>query len=123
VLDAPSPGGTDPTSSGSRGPGSLESPAPRSPASGIPSAPLMQVTLPGWDPAELDVRVEGGHLVVEGHHEDSWDDEREGYRRMGRSSGHFVRRTPLPAGVDPAQVAAQLEGGVLTVRAGTGHAS
>ena len=76
---------------------------------------LLHVDVPGVNPEDIDIAVEGGVLTLSGHRESSSTDEKKGFRRVERVSGRFLRRFTLPDGVDPEAVAARSENGVLEI--------
>ena len=84
----------------------------------------LEIDLPGTDEAEIDVRTEGGMLVVEGTRESlSETDGPDEYVRRERSFGRFERRLVLPADADPASIELEYSNGVLSVtidKRGTG---
>lgn len=75
----------------------------------------VRVELPGVRPEDVDVRVSEDRLVVAG--EKRSEEERTGPGWIHREShcGSFTRSIPLPEPVDPAQVSARYDHGVLTV--------
>jgi HSP20 family protein len=72
--------------------------------------------LPGLGQDEIEVRVDGDELIVEG--ERLMDREQAGgqFHRVERSYGKFVRRFRLPSTVDRESVRAAYRNGVLDVR-------
>ena len=71
--------------------------------------------LPGLDQRDLDVRTEGGDLLVTGELRSDREDSGEQYHRVERSSGRFTRRFPLPADVDRGSIDAKYRCGVLRI--------
>lgn len=71
--------------------------------------------IPGVDPKEIEVTSEGGSLTIKGERESESKEEREGYKRIERSSGSFYRRFTLPDGVDTKHIDAHSKNGVLEV--------
>jgi len=71
--------------------------------------------IPGVDPAELDVRVDGRTLTVAGRRETAAGLENVSWHRRERPSGAFSRSVTLPGDVDAAQVRAEYKNGILTV--------
>ena len=72
--------------------------------------------LPGLASSDIDVRVDGDELVVQGERRMDREHPGEQYHRVERSYGKFVRRFPLASDVDRNSAAATYNGGVLTVR-------
>ena len=72
--------------------------------------------LPGLTAADIDVRVDGDDLVVQGERRMDREHPGEQYHRVERSYGKFVRRFALASDVDRDSAAATYSNGVLTVR-------
>ena len=70
---------------------------------------------PGIDEKDIDVRVEGNTLNVRGERKLEKDEKEENYRRMERQYGCFTRSFTLPSSVDPGQVSAHFDKGVLKI--------
>ena len=71
--------------------------------------------LPGVDPAEVDVRLDGDVLTIRGEKKNDAEDDKENYHVMERSFGQFQRSIQLPFRPDPDQVRAEFRHGVLKV--------
>lgn len=71
--------------------------------------------LPGVDGKDLDVTLDQDMLTIRGERKAESREERQGYRVMERSHGHFMRSFRLPFAADPDKVEAALENGVLTI--------
>jgi HSP20 family protein len=71
--------------------------------------------LPGVTENELDIQLQGDVLMIRGEKKFERTDENENYHLVERCYGSFQRALRLPATVDPDQVQARLEHGVLTV--------
>ncbi|MBT8137680.1 MAG: Hsp20/alpha crystallin family protein [Gammaproteobacteria bacterium] len=76
---------------------------------------LLHVDVPGVDPQNIDIAVEGGVLTLSGQRESTSSDDHKGFRRVERISGRFLRRFTLPDGVDTEAVSARSENGVLEI--------
>ena len=72
--------------------------------------------LPGFEPEDIDVSVEGSTLTITGSRQAEEPKEGETYHRRERWSGKFTRSLRLPVGVDTGQVEAAFKDGVLTIR-------
>lgn len=72
--------------------------------------------LPGVKESDIDLRIEGDLLTLSGEKKNEFDEKRENYHMMERSYGQFRRTVQLPFSPDPAQVQADFEQGVLTIR-------
>ena len=71
--------------------------------------------LPGVSGQDVDVRLEDDVLVIRGEKKFERKDEKENYHFIERSYGTFQRALRLPYPVDPEQVQACFENGVLTI--------
>jgi len=81
----------------------------------LPDRIVMRADLPGLAPADLDVRVEGGQLVLTGQRQQPQDLDNSHLRRLERPFGSFCRRYALPDGIDPESVRASYGNGVLEI--------
>lgn len=77
---------------------------------------VLTADLPGVRPEDVKIAVEDDVLTVSGERALSHESREEGVHRVERASGEFSRSLTLPAGVDPQQVRASFEHGVLEVR-------
>jgi HSP20 family protein len=77
---------------------------------------VLRADLPGVDPAEVAVELEGRVLSISGERRSERTSESGGYLRVERGTGSFRRSLTLPAGVDGGAIAASFDQGVLTVR-------
>ncbi len=71
--------------------------------------------LPGVDPKDLEVSVEGEVLTIKGEKKYEKKDKDAKYFRNELWEGSFQRTLSLPVGVDTEKVDATLKDGVLTV--------
>ena len=76
---------------------------------------VVQIDLPGVDPAEVGVTVDGDRLVVRGERRPTEKTRPESFHRMERSFGTFSRAFALPAPVDPNRVTAHYRDGLLRI--------
>jgi HSP20 family protein len=81
-----------------------------------PSGFVVCLELPGLSAADIDVRVDGDDLVVQGERGMEREHPGEQYHRVERSYGKFARRFTLPSDVDRNSAAADYKNGVLTIR-------
>ena len=72
--------------------------------------------MPGVEPAQIDVRVDGNTLIVSAERKDEADRQRDNYHVSERRQGFMRRAVRLPFAPDPEQVHARYNNGVLTVR-------
>ncbi len=71
--------------------------------------------LPGVSENDVDIRLEDDVLVIRAEKKFERKDEKENYHFVERSYGTFQRALRLPGQVNPDQVQARFENGVLTV--------
>ena len=71
--------------------------------------------LPGVDPQEIAVTLDGDVLTLKGEKESEREEKDERRHRVERSWGTFTRTVRLPAPVDPAMVTATFKNGVVTI--------
>ncbi|MEJ2645212.1 MAG: Hsp20/alpha crystallin family protein [Gammaproteobacteria bacterium] len=76
---------------------------------------VIHADVPGVDPKDIEVNMEGGVLSVKGHRESEKKEERENYKRVERVSGTFYRRFALPDTADAEKVSAKARNGVLEI--------
>lgn len=81
----------------------------------LPDRIVLRADVPGVPAEDLEIRLEGGHLVLIGRREQPKDLEPSAVRRLERPFGSFVRRYALPDAIDPEQVRASYAAGVLEV--------
>jgi HSP20 family protein len=77
---------------------------------------VLRADLPGVDRDEIGIEVKDGVLTVSGERKAQHEEKREGFHRVERSFGRFSRSLELPKGVEPTEVNASFERGVLEVR-------
>jgi HSP20 family protein len=76
---------------------------------------VLKADVPGVDPAEIDVSMDGGVLSVSGERHSEFSDESEGLKRVERISGKFYRRFTLPETADAEGIEARSSNGILEV--------
>jgi len=88
---------------------------------------LLCLELPGFDQAEIQLRVDGDALVVEGERKMDADGNRGQFHRVERAYGKFSRRFPLPSRYDRERISANYRNGLLEIelpaKAGSGPES
>lgn len=77
---------------------------------------VVKAELPGVAKDDIDVSIDQGDLVIKGERKSETERREGNYYRMERSFGSFYRRLPLPEGIQPDQVSATYNDGVLEVR-------
>ncbi len=80
-----------------------------------PDAYVLVADIPGVDPKDIDITMEGGVLTIRGERKHEETEEREGYRRRERIYGSFYRRFSLPDTADPDKIAARSKNGVVEI--------
>jgi HSP20 family protein len=78
----------------------------------------LQITmeLPGVDPDDVRLSLENNVLTIRGEKRQQFDENNERVHRFERVYGVFERTFVLPNSVDPDQIEARFENGVLVVR-------
>jgi HSP20 family protein len=71
--------------------------------------------IPGVKPEDIEVSMEAGVLTVKGQKESETKTEKEGYKRVERTSGSFYRRFSLPDSADGEAINAKCKHGVLEI--------
>ena len=75
----------------------------------------LKIEVPGIDEKDIDVRIEGNTLTVRGERKIEKEEKEENFRRVERQYGSFTRSFTLPSTVDPGQVSADCDKGVLKI--------
>jgi HSP20 family protein len=75
----------------------------------------LKLEVPGIDEKDIDVRIEGNTLSVHGERKIEEEEKEENFRRVERQYGSFTRSFTLPSSVDPGQVSAHYDKGVLKI--------
>src|SRR5246127_1354493 len=75
----------------------------------------LKLEVPGIDEKDIDVRIEGNTLTVHGERKIEKEEKEENFRRIERHYGSFTRSFTLPSSVDPGQVSAHYDKGVLKI--------
>lgn len=76
---------------------------------------VIHADIPGVKPEDIDVSMENGVLTIKGERESEKKEEREGYKRVERAYGSFMRRFSLPDTADADNISAKSVDGVLEV--------
>jgi HSP20 family protein len=77
---------------------------------------IFKADLPGFREDDVEINVTGNRLTVSGKREEEHEEESDTQYVSERAFGSFTRSFTLPDGVDPNQVSAKLNDGVLTIR-------
>lgn len=89
--------------------------APRVDISETENAHLIEMDLPGVSKEDVEVTVEDGVLKISGERSRSREKSQGDYSRVERSYGRFYRSFRLGQQVDPSDIEATHENGVLTI--------
>jgi HSP20 family protein len=71
--------------------------------------------VPGVEPKDIDITAENGVLTVRGERRSEKRETDNGYERVERVSGTFLRRFTLPEGANTESIKARQTNGVLEV--------
>ncbi|HKT74289.1 MAG TPA: Hsp20/alpha crystallin family protein [Steroidobacteraceae bacterium] len=71
--------------------------------------------VPGVEPKDIDITAENGVLTIRGERRVEKRTNENGYERVERSSGNFLRRFTLPEGANTDSIKAKQTNGVLEV--------
>jgi HSP20 family protein len=77
---------------------------------------VLRADLPGLSEGDVNIELEDNVLTVSGERKSEHEERKEGYYRVERASGTFSRSLTLPEGVNPEQIKASFDRGVLEVR-------
>ena len=75
----------------------------------------LKLEVPGIDEKDIDVRIENTTLTVHGERKIEKEEREENFCRIERQYGSFTRSFTLPSSVDPGQVSANYDKGVLKI--------
>jgi HSP20 family protein len=76
---------------------------------------VVRADLPGVKREDVQVRVDGETLIVQGHREEEKEVNEKDYHHFERRTGTFTRTVALPEGVNPDAIEANYKDGVLEV--------
>ena len=76
---------------------------------------LLHADIPGVKADDIEVSMDKGVLTIKGERKHESTESKEGYKRVERSHGVFMRRFSLPDGVDGENISASSKDGVLEV--------
>jgi HSP20 family protein len=77
---------------------------------------ILKADLPGLDRDDVEIEVKDDVLTISGERKSEHEERGDGYHRIERAYGGFARSLTLPKGIDPDQVQAEFDKGVLEVR-------
>ena len=76
---------------------------------------VVRAELPGLNKEDVKVEITDDGLILQGERKQEREENREGFYRSERTYGRFYRVIPLPDGIDPEQVRAGFNNGVLEI--------
>jgi HSP20 family protein len=76
---------------------------------------VVQATLPGIKPEEVNLTITGDVLTIRGETKSEQNEERDNYIIRERRFGSFSRSIPLPTTVVADKAKAEFENGILTL--------
>jgi HSP20 family protein len=77
----------------------------------------LSIAVPGVDPKELQVDLQGNNLTVSGEHKADEEKKEADYLQREFAYGRFERTVVLPEGVDTGKLTADYNNGVLEITA------
>lgn len=75
----------------------------------------LEMSVPGYDPKEINVEVVGNTVTVSGEHIVKTKNDGVRYHRHEIRRGAFTRTIVLPQDLDPTHIVARIEKGILKV--------
>ncbi len=76
---------------------------------------LVKAEIPGMESEDIDVKLNGDILTIEGEKREDKEEKEENYHLIERRRGSFARSIRIPVPVDADKITAKYEKGVLTV--------
>jgi HSP20 family protein len=77
----------------------------------------LSIALPGMDPKDLQIDLQGNNLTVSGEHKSEAEKKDTNYLEREFSLGRFERLITLPEGIDTEKISAEYNNGVLEISA------
>lgn len=77
---------------------------------------LVQASLPGVKPEDVEITIENGTLTISAESRSESKDESNQYLLQEIRRGSFARSVTLPNGLEPDKAAASFDNGILTLR-------
>ena len=74
---------------------------------------VLHADIPGVKPSEIEISMDKGVLTIRGERKHSTEESGEGFHRVERQQGVFMRRFALPDSVDAEGISATSKDGVL----------
>jgi HSP20 family protein len=76
---------------------------------------VLRADLPGLSEDDVKIELEDNVLSISGERKSEHEERKEGFHRVERASGSFVRSLTLPEGVNAEAIRANFDRGVLEV--------
>lgn len=76
---------------------------------------LVFADVPGVNPDDIEITMENGVLTISGERRTESDEHKDGFRRIERVRGKFLRRFTLPQSADGDKITAKAVHGTLEV--------
>ncbi len=77
---------------------------------------LVKADIPGIDPKDMDVSLQGDLLVIRGERKEEKEEKDENFHRVEIRRGAFTRSIRIPVAVDADRIEAKYENGVLKIK-------
>ena len=74
---------------------------------------VIHADIPGVPPENIDISMEQGVLTIKGERHHEAEQDKEGYHRIEREHGTFMRRFALPENVNAEHISASSKDGVV----------
>lgn len=75
----------------------------------------IECAVPGYKKDDISIEARGDQVTISGSYSQEKNEEKNHYHRHEMEQGSFKRTVGLPAEIDPDQVSAKLENGMLTI--------
>lgn len=76
---------------------------------------VLHADIPGVRPEDIEITMEKGVLTIRGERKHDAQESEEGYHRIERAHGTFMRRFSLPDNVDAEKISATSKDGVIEI--------
>ncbi len=76
---------------------------------------VLKIEVSGIDEKDIDIRIENNTLTLHGERKFEKEEKEENFRRVERQYGSFTRSFTLPNTVDPENVRANYDKGILKI--------
>ncbi|MDR4506979.1 MAG: Hsp20/alpha crystallin family protein [Candidatus Brocadiaceae bacterium] len=76
---------------------------------------IVEAEVPGIDPKEIDISIQGENLVIKGEKKEEKEEKGKNFHRVESSYGSVFRSIALPASVDMDKITAESKHGVLKI--------